>query len=144
MEVGRGERGRIHWRRCGVSASSGGTPIACVFVSPISLPRARALHPLSLSLTAPPSLPPRPRPIFHKQFPLLVPADGSAPITGLGAILAALGGPGAAPADGAAAEQWTALASAVAGPAAALVEPVAGERAAKDGEADAAVAELKR
>jgi len=36
------------------------------------------------------------------------------------------------------------LAATLAAPVASLVEPVAGERPAKDGEADAAVAELKR
>lgn len=92
---------------------------------------------------APHTRPPNPH-STHLQFPLLVPADGSAPITGGAAILAALGGAGAAPADGAAAEQWAALAEKLAGPAASLVEPLAGERAGKPGEADAALADLKR
>ena len=95
-----------------------------------SLPRPATPSP-ALSL---PSSPP--------QYPLLVPADGSTPLTDPASILAALGAP--APADAASADQWMKLAAALAPPVAALVEPIAGERPAKDGEAVAAIAELKR
>jgi len=87
--------------------------------------------------------PDRPAPLPHRptiQYPLLVPADGSAPITGQAAILAALGAPPSSPG----ADQWFVLAASLAGPCASLVEPLAGERPAKDGEEAGAVAELKR
>ena len=75
-------------------------------------------------------------------FAVVIAASGSINAEGfsLAAILAALGAPPSSPG----ADQWFVLAASLAGPCASLVEPLAGERPAKDGEEAGAVAELKR
>ena len=100
-----------------------------------SIGTCRSLSTRTVRLT----LPPPGSPSLPSQYPLLGPADGAAPIAGAAAILAALGAPASPGAD-----QWFDLAAAAAGPCASLVEPLAGERPAKDGEEAAAAAELNR